>query len=243
MKRILKLVTILCATSMSYYASAARKLEITAVYPTWLAEGAPNVPMAVVGADFTKTSVVYINGKAVPTAVQGSTMALFTLPVTPARVQVTIHAANGAVSKAFPIRVIPTAPSPNNPAPPTPVTPTAPVVTTPVVSPTGNRTWYVRVDGGTRYSSNATSGQCNGMANAAYPGTGVNQNCAFNDVRNLWTDGSYCGDSSATSSCWKWIGISGDTYMILGSIADGVTYRIGQNGPGEYDYYGLAGNP
>ncbi len=81
------------------------------------------------------------------------------------------------------------------------------------------------------------------MVNAAYSGTGINQNCAFSDVRDLWTEGSYCVDSSATSSCWKWIGTGGDTYMILGSIADGVSYRIGQNGPNSSDYYGLAGDP
>ena len=34
-------------------------------------------------------------------------------------------------------------------------------------------TYYVRTDGG-------TSSQCTGLADAAYPGTGVNQACAFN---------------------------------------------------------------
>ena len=42
---------------------------------------------------------------------------------------------------------------------------------------------------------------------------------------------------------WGWIGKGGDTYVILGSIADGVTYRVGQNGPNSGDYLGLAGNP
>ncbi len=58
--------------------------------------------------------------------------------------------------------------------------------------PTGpGTTWYVRPDGGTRYSSNVTAGQCDGMADAPYSGSGVNQHCAFNDVRMLYTDGSY----------------------------------------------------
>ena len=49
-------------------------------------------------------------------------------------------------------------------------------------------TWYVRADGGTRYSANASNGQCDGQADAAYPGQGVNQHCAFNDYRFLWDD-------------------------------------------------------
>lgn len=253
MNRIFRLVAIVCTVFMSFYATAAGKLVVTVVYPTLLIQGAKNVPMVAIGTDFTSHSVISINGKAVKTTVQGSTMALFTLPVTPASVQVTIRAANGAVSKAFPIRVIPTTPSPKAPVTPISVTPSpvtpisvapTPVSSIPPASATGNRTWYVRVNGGTRYSSTATTGQCNGMVNAAYSGTGVNQNCAFSDVRDLWTDGSYCSDTSATSSCWKWIGIGGDTYMIQGSIADGVTYRIGTSGPNASDWVGgLPGDP
>jgi hypothetical protein len=104
-------------------------------------------------------------------------------------------------------------------------------------------TWYVRPDGGTRYSANQLSGQCDGMGDAAYPGSGTNQHCAFNDIRYLWTDGNYCTDNSATSTCWLWIGKGGDTYLIRGSIGTGVTYRIGQNGPNPGDWFGLAGNP
>jgi hypothetical protein len=68
--------------------------------------------------------------------------------------------------------------------------------------------YYVRVDGGTRYSDANINGQCNGMANAAYPGSGVNQACAFNDVRLLYVKGpgTYCADYSPTSTCWNWIG-------------------------------------
>lgn len=52
-------------------------------------------------------------------------------------------------------------------------------------------TWYVSAIGGTRYSANNTSGQCNGQAYAAYPGTGVNQPCAFNDWRLLYDNQTY----------------------------------------------------
>ncbi|HEX3570466.1 MAG TPA: Ig domain-containing protein [Acidobacteriaceae bacterium] len=90
---------------------------------------------------------------------------------------------------------------------------------------TSGTTWYVRSDGGTRYSTNQTNGQCDGLADVPYPGTGVNQHCAFNDARFLWQDGSWnYGD---TFPGFGWIGKGGDTYIIRGSIADGVSYRVG----------------
>jgi hypothetical protein len=92
---------------------------------------------------------------------------------------------------------------------------------------TGN-TWYVRPDGGTRYSSNVTSGQCDGTADVSYAstgGTGTNQHCAFNDVRLLWSDSSYT--DGTTFPGWGWIGSGGDTYIIRGSIGTGVSYRVG----------------
>ena len=104
-------------------------------------------------------------------------------------------------------------------------------------------TWYVRADGGSRYSVNAPMGQCDGKADAAYHGKGVNQHCAFSDVRDLWTDGSYTVNPNAGAPAWGWIGTGGDTYILRGSIADGVSYRIGQNGPNPSDSFGLHGNP
>ena len=104
-------------------------------------------------------------------------------------------------------------------------------------------TWYVRPDGGTRYSAGMPDGQCDGRSDSAYSGKGKNGHCAFKDVRYLWTDASYCGDNGPASKCWKWVGEGGDTYILRGSIADGVTYRIGQNGPTDKDFFGLAGNP
>jgi hypothetical protein len=108
-------------------------------------------------------------------------------------------------------------------------------------------TWYVRPDGGTRYSSLATAGQCDGKGDAAYPGSGVNQHCAFNDVRYFWQDGTWA--SGATFPAYGWVGSGGDTYLIRGSIADGVSYRIGWNNNSnsfdatEGQYWGVAGDP
>ncbi len=105
----------------------------------------------------------------------------------------------------------------------------------------GGQTWYVNGGGGTRFSTNQPSGQCNGTSSAPYPGVGANQNCAFKDIRSLWTDGSYATTTGAGAPAWGWIGSSGDTYLI--DCSGGALCRIGQNGPNTGDYYGLAGNP
>lgn len=101
----------------------------------------------------------------------------------------------------------------------------APVSSTQPVSK--NSTWYVRPDGGTRYSSNVTGGQCDGLSDAAYPGKGVNQHCAFNDIRLLWQDGSY-GFFNSSFPAAGWVGKGGDTYIVRGSIGAGTSpYRVG----------------
>jgi hypothetical protein len=74
-------------------------------------------------------------------------------------------------------------------------------------------TWYIRTDGGTRYSSNVTTGQCDGLADVAYPGSGTNQHCAFNDFRYLWADNS--GVPNA------WVISGGDTVIVRGCHALG----------------------
>jgi hypothetical protein len=106
-------------------------------------------------------------------------------------------------------------------------------------------TWYVRPDGGTRYSTDMTQGQCNGMYDVSYAstgGTGTNQNCAFNDVRYLWQDASYTTGTAFPS--WGWVIAGGDTVIIRGSIGTGVSYRVGyDSGDGSYDGFGIAGNP
>lgn len=103
----------------------------------------------------------------------------------------------------------------------------------------GTTTWYVNAGGGNRYEpTDQPTGQCDGQSPAPYPGTGVNQHCAFNDVRYLWTDGTYTTDVNAGAPKWGWIGAGGDTYL----ISDG-PWRVGQNGPNSGDSFGLNGNP
>jgi len=72
----------------------------------------------------------------------------------------------------------------------------------------GGHTWYVRPDGGTPYT-NATDtsvGQCNGLANAAYPGSGVNQPCAFGDFEDLYFD--------QVTGKQQWVISGGDTVIV-----------------------------
>jgi len=77
--------------------------------------------------------------------------------------------------------------------------------------PLSATTWFVRPDGGTRYSAKVPRGQCDGKSDAAYSGKGTNQHCAFNDVRYMWMDGTY-GNS-------KWVMEGGDTLVIRGCAA------------------------
>lgn len=93
-------------------------------------------------------------------------------------------------------------------------------------------TWYVRPDGGTRYSTNVKTGQCDGKADSAYPGSGTNRHCAFNDVRFLWSDASYTYGKEFPG--WGWIGTGGDTYLIRGTIENKVSYRVGANSRTKY---------
>ncbi len=115
--------------------------------------------------------------------------------------------------------------------------------------PLSATTWYVRSDGGTRYSTNITTGQCDGTADVSYAstgGTGTNQHCAFNDIRMLWADGSYTNNINAGSPAWGWIGAGGDTYIVRSCYnADATSAcRIGYSGPNVGNYgFALAGNP
>ena len=77
-------------------------------------------------------------------------------------------------------------------------------------------TWYVRPDGGTRYSSNVSNGQCYGKADAAPSGVKANQHCAFKDVRMLWQDGTYA--SGAKFPNWGWAGFDGAVTLLLGIL-------------------------
>jgi hypothetical protein len=82
--------------------------------------------------------------------------------------------------------------------------------------------WFVRPDGGTRYSVNVPLGQCDGKADVSYAstgGTGVNQHCAFKDPRYMWDDKSGKVGSGA------WVIAGGDTVIVRGG-----PWRIGWDG-------------
>ena len=81
------------------------------------------------------------------------------------------------------------------------------------------QTWFVRGDGGTRYSAYNTSGQCDGQGDAAYV-SGVNQHCAYNQVPYLWDVGmsTYLGAG--------WVISGGDTVVIRG-CAGAAGCRVG----------------
>jgi hypothetical protein len=83
--------------------------------------------------------------------------------------------------------------------------------------------WFVRSDGGTRFSANVPTGQCNGKFDASYAstgGTGTNQNCAFNDFRFLWDD------KSGVVGAGAWVIAGGDTVVVRNG-----PWRIGWDGP------------
>jgi hypothetical protein len=101
-------------------------------------------------------------------------------------------------------------------------------------------TYYVRPDGGTRYSTNVTTGLCDGKGDSAPVGTAPKQRCAFGDVRYLWQDGSYT--DSTTFPGWGWVIAGGDTVIIRGG-----PWRVGwatnTNSCGTGGCFGIAGNP
>ena len=81
------------------------------------------------------------------------------------------------------------------------------------IASTAPQTWFIRPDGGTRFSANVPLGQCDGLTDAAYPGTGANQHCAYNDYRYLWDDDSGKVGSGA------WVIAGGDTVIVAGCHA------------------------
>lgn len=82
--------------------------------------------------------------------------------------------------------------------------------------------WYVRHDGGDAM-------QCDGKADAAYPGTGTAQHCAFKNPHYLWGD-----DVAGETAKWKIAG--GDSVVIRGE-----PYRMGYKGPNSGDGWGQCG--
>lgn len=100
------------------------------------------------------------------------------------------------------------------------------------VTSNGGTIWYIRPDGGTRFSANVPNGQCDGQADAPYPGSGVNQHCAFNDFRYMWDDGS------GLVGAGSWVMAGGDTVLIRGCSAlpgqvnaSNPDCRLGWDGP------------
>src|SRR5579875_1311194 len=90
-------------------------------------------------------------------------------------------------------------------------------------------TWYVRADGGAR-------GQCDGKADAAYPGHGSNRHCAFGDARFLWDQHEY-GKLS-------WIIKGGDTVILDNTKAWRVGWdQDGTNTSSEQQCFGWSGGP
>ena len=85
----------------------------------------------------------------------------------------------------------------------------------------GQKTWYIRADGGTRYSPDVPEGQRDGQSDVAYSGIGVNQHCAFRDFRYLWNDKS--GRVGAGACAWVIAG--GDTVLVRGCTGDSTQYN------------------
>src|SRR5438309_195690 len=78
-------------------------------------------------------------------------------------------------------------------------------------------TWYVRPDGGDRT-------QCTGQSDAAWPGTGIDQPCAFRHPYFLFTADQKYGEKP------KWIIAGGDTVIVRNG-----EYRVGYKGPQAHD--------
>ncbi len=94
-----------------------------------------------------------------------------------------------------------------------------------LVWPLKAETWYVRADGGTRASKAFPEGQCDGKADAGYPGKGANRHCAFNDARWLW-------DDQHTYGVLKWAIAGGDTVILDNTKPWRVGFDTnGQGGP------------
>lgn len=98
-------------------------------------------------------------------------------------------------------------------------------------------TWYIRADGGTRYTptrvSYGVSAQCDGQHDAPFPAAGttnvlgqtsngVNQPCAFNDYRYLYDDQTYNNHA--------WVIAGGDTVLLRNG-----PWRVGHEGNGSND--------
>jgi len=88
-----------------------------------------------------------------------------------------------------------------------------------ILAPAPPNTWFIRPDGG-------TAAQCTGKVDAAYPGSGLSQACAFSNPHYLWGD-----DVQGETAKWKIA--AGHTVIIKNG-----SYRIGYKGPNSGDSWG-----
>lgn len=97
-----------------------------------------------------------------------------------------------------------------------------------LAAPAWGTTFFVRTDGGTRYDASLNpTGQCSGTTDAAYPGSGTNQSCGFNDVRLLYNLGT-------GTNITNWAMAGGDIAVIR--VKSG-GWRIGGDGTsGPYEF-------
>ena len=81
-------------------------------------------------------------------------------------------------------------------------------------------TWFIRADGGTRYDAvQVPAGQCDGQGDAAYPGTGVNQHCAFKTFHYLYDFGNCPGTGGFCSGSYGFWAIAGGDTVVVRSCA------------------------
>lgn len=84
-------------------------------------------------------------------------------------------------------------------------------------------TWFVRADGGTRFSANVLAGQCDGLADVAYPGSGTNQHCAFREYRYTWDDDSGVCPLGCVG---QWVISGGDTIVVRGCTGNSTQVNV-----------------
>jgi len=168
-------------------------------YPPVLTPSSGNVPQTVTITDSSTGSIICTRVGATPaTTGTGSCAAgstLYTAPITVSSAE-TLNAIAGAGSTTYLDSTVSSG-----------------------IYTTGNQTWYVRQDGAGRYDAARVSAGftgaaigCNGLYDAAYPGSGTNQNCAFGDFRFLYDDQTYMN--------WpNWVIAGGDTVIVRGCAA------------------------
>lgn len=75
-------------------------------------------------------------------------------------------------------------------------------------------TWFVRQGGGTLYNASTNpTGQCDGLADVDYPGSGSNQHCAVSSIQYLYLNGV------SGSSGWSLSGFGGGDTVVIRSCA------------------------